>query len=97
MQAPRGRGVIAPTHSLPRHWMGEWPASRHGRALPPGKDPRYPLVRRLSGPQSWSEHMLEEKPSPLPGIEPQSSSPKNTKYDGNIELLTKQRYLSLIS
>jgi hypothetical protein len=41
--------------------VGEWSASRPGRALPPGKDPRYPLARRLGGPQSRSGHMLEEK------------------------------------
>jgi hypothetical protein len=28
---------------------------------PRGKDPRYPLLRRLGGPQSWSGHKLEEK------------------------------------
>jgi hypothetical protein len=33
---------------------GEWSASRPGRALPPGKEPRYPLDRRLGGPQSRS-------------------------------------------
>jgi hypothetical protein len=32
-----------------------------GRSLPPGKDPWYPLDRRLGGPQSWSGHRLEEK------------------------------------
>jgi hypothetical protein len=40
---------------------GEWSASRPGRALPRGKDPRYPLYRRLGGPQSRSEHVGEEK------------------------------------
>jgi hypothetical protein len=35
---------------------GEWSASRPGRALPPGKGPRYPLDRRLGGPQSRSGH-----------------------------------------
>jgi hypothetical protein len=35
---------------------GEWSASRPGRALPPGKGPRYPLYRRLGGPQSRSGH-----------------------------------------
>jgi hypothetical protein len=34
---------------------GEWLASRPGRALPPGKDPRYPLDR-LAGPQIWFRH-----------------------------------------
>jgi hypothetical protein len=33
---------------------GEWSASRPCRALPWGKDPRYPLNRRLGGPQSRS-------------------------------------------
>jgi hypothetical protein len=33
---------------------GEWSASRPGRALPRRKDPRYPLYRRLGGPQSRS-------------------------------------------
>jgi hypothetical protein len=29
---------------------GEWSASRPSHALPPRKDPRYPLDRRLGGP-----------------------------------------------
>jgi hypothetical protein len=33
---------------------GEWSASRPSRALPRGKDPWYPLNRRLGGPQSQS-------------------------------------------
>jgi len=32
---------------------GEWSAARPGRTLPPGK-PRYPLYRRLGGPQGRS-------------------------------------------
>jgi hypothetical protein len=52
---------------------GEWSASRPGRALPQGKDPRYPLYRRLGGPQSRSGHRGSRKnPLPLPGIEPRS-------------------------
>jgi hypothetical protein len=49
-----GRGGIAP-HSRPRHWMGV-SAQRHAPAAlyPRGKDPRYPLYRRLGGPQSRS-------------------------------------------
>jgi hypothetical protein len=31
---------------------GKWSASRPGSALPPEKEPRYPLYRRLGGPQS---------------------------------------------
>jgi hypothetical protein len=40
---------------------GERSVSRPGRTLPPRMDPWYPLVRRLGGPQSWSEQTLEEK------------------------------------
>jgi hypothetical protein len=40
---------------------GEWSVSRPGRALPQGKDPPYPLHRRLGGSQSRSGHGLEEK------------------------------------
>jgi hypothetical protein len=35
---------------------GEWSALFPGRALAPGKDRRYPLYRRLGGPQSRSGH-----------------------------------------
>jgi hypothetical protein len=35
---------------------GEWSASCPGRPLPRGKDPRYPLYRRLGGPQGRSGH-----------------------------------------
>jgi hypothetical protein len=39
------------------------------------KTPRYLLVRRLGGPQSWSEHRgYREILLPLPGIEPRSPS-----------------------
>jgi hypothetical protein len=40
---------------------GQWSASRPGRALPLGKDPRYPLDRRLGGPQIWSELVLTQR------------------------------------
>jgi hypothetical protein len=48
---------------------------RHAPAAlyPRGKDPRYPLYRRLGGPQSRSGHRGRRKnPLPLPGIEPRS-------------------------
>jgi hypothetical protein len=36
---------------------------------PPGKEPWYPVDRRLRGPQSWSGHTGEEKNSqPLTGL-----------------------------
>jgi hypothetical protein len=50
--------------------MGEWSVSRPGRALAPGKDPRYPLDRKLGGPQSRSGHRGQSKNLlPLLGIE----------------------------
>jgi hypothetical protein len=63
MQATRGERKYSSYSflTLTVDW-GEWSASRPGRALPPEKDPRYPLDRRLDGPQSWSGHKrLEEK------------------------------------
>jgi hypothetical protein len=48
---------------------------RHAPAAlyPWGKDPRYPLYRRLGGPQSRSGHRgYRKNPLPLPGIEPRS-------------------------
>jgi hypothetical protein len=42
-------------------------------SLPPWKEPRYPLDRKLGGPQSRSGHGGGEKNSqPPPGIEPQN-------------------------
>jgi hypothetical protein len=40
---------------LSSRW-GEWSALRLVRALPRGKDPRYPLYRRLGGPLNRSGH-----------------------------------------
>jgi hypothetical protein len=77
--APRHGGALGErrysSHSLLTSALdgGEWSASRPGRALPRGKDPRYPLDRRLDGPQSRSGHRgYRKNPLPLPGIEPQS-------------------------
>jgi hypothetical protein len=38
-------------------------SARPGRALPPGKEPQYPLDRRLGGPQSQSGHRDREEKS----------------------------------
>jgi hypothetical protein len=52
---------------------GEWSASRPSHALPPGKEPRYPLDRRLGDLQSWSGHRgLKKNPLPPPRFEPRS-------------------------
>ena len=47
---------------------GEWSAARPVRTLPPGKT-RYPLYRRLGGPQGWSGR--EENLAP-PGFDPRT-------------------------
>jgi hypothetical protein len=57
MQARRGRRGIAPTHSWPWHYMGVSSRCHALAALSPwGKDHRYPLYRRLGGPESRSRH-----------------------------------------
>jgi hypothetical protein len=50
----------------------------HGpAALPPGMT-RYPLYRRLGGPQGWSRRML--KISLPPGFDPQTVQPVASRY-----------------
>jgi len=50
---------------------GEWSAARPGRTLPPGKT-RYPLYRRLGGPQDGLDGPKISSP---PGFDPEPSSP----------------------
>jgi hypothetical protein len=50
-----GRGGIAPTHlSTSALDRGEWPASRPGRALPPGKGPPIPVVHEAG----WASELV---------------------------------------
>ena len=56
---------------------GEWSASRPGRTLPPGKT-RYPLYRRLGGPQGRSGQV--RKISPPPGFDPRTVQPVASRY-----------------
>jgi hypothetical protein len=52
-----GTEGIAPTHSRPQHYMGVSGRRDALTALYPRRmDPRYPLYRRLGGPQSRSGH-----------------------------------------
>jgi hypothetical protein len=53
-----------------------WSASRPGRTLTPGKGPPVPIVQEAgwAPEQVWTE-VRRKILSPLPGIEPQSSSP----------------------
>jgi len=56
---------------------GEGSASRLGRSLPRGKT-RYPLYRRLDGPQgpSWQVRKI----SPPPGFDPRTVQPVASRY-----------------
>ena len=55
----------------------EWSASRPGLSLHPGKT-RYPLYRRLRGPQGWSGQV--RKISPPPGFDTRSVQPVASRY-----------------
>jgi hypothetical protein len=56
---------------------GEGSASRPDRILPPGKN-RYPLCRRLGGPQGRSAQV--GKISPTPGFDPRTVHPVGSRY-----------------
>ena len=56
---------------------GEGSASRAGRTLPPVKT-RYPLYRRLDGPQDRSGQV--RKFSPPPGFDPRTVQPVGSRY-----------------
>ena len=55
---------------------GEWSAAHPGRTLPPGKT-RYPLYKRLGGPQGQSG--WEENLAPL-GFDPRTVQPVVSRY-----------------
>ena len=59
---------------------GEGSASRPGRSLPPGKT-RYPLYRRLGGPQGRSGQA--RKISPPTRIDPRTVQPVASRYTDN--------------
>jgi hypothetical protein len=67
--------------------------------LPPGKKPRYPLDRRLGGPQSRSGRGAGQKNSqPLPGLEPPIIQPVAQRYtDWAIPRLLKGKVKNLKS
>jgi hypothetical protein len=56
---------------------GEGSAPRPGRSLPPGRT-RYPLYRRLGGPQGRSGQV--RKISPPPGFDPRTVQPVASRY-----------------
>ena len=83
----KGKGKVFPLQARlwPRRWVevklyfsmtaalewGEWSAARPGRTLPPGKT-RYPLYRRLGGPQGRSGRAENLAP---PGFDPRTVQP----------------------
>ena len=66
------RGIALPFHVHGTR-RGEGSASRPGRSLPLGKT-RYPLCRRLGGPQGRSGQVTENLALP-PGFDPQTVQP----------------------
>ena len=70
----RGIALLFLGHGTRR---GEGSASRPGRSLPPGKT-RYPLYRRLGGPQGRSGQV--RKISPPSGFNPRTIQPVASRY-----------------
>jgi hypothetical protein len=69
-------GMEVPHHSWLRHEMEVSDQFHAMAALPWGKNPQYPLYRRLDGPQSWPGRCGEKRNLlPLPGMELWPSSP----------------------
>ena len=75
--AHRGSSGIALLYHDHGTRRGEGSASRPGRSLPPEKT-RYPLYRRLGGPQGRSGHV--RKNSPPPGFDPRTVQPVASRY-----------------
>jgi hypothetical protein len=74
MEAPEGRGDIAPTHSRPRHKMGV-----SGQRHAPGKGPPLPIVQEAGwAPEPvWTQRLEEKSSAPAGDRTPiaRSSSP----------------------
>jgi hypothetical protein len=56
MEAQEDRRYSSYSFTTSAHDGGEWSGSRLDLALPPGKDPRHTLYRRLGGPHNRSGH-----------------------------------------
>jgi len=64
---------------------GKWSAARPGRTLPPEKT-RYPLYRRLSGPQGRAENLI------LTGIRSRTVQPVVSRYTDRATRPTHARH-----
>jgi len=67
---------------------GEGSASRPGRKLPPGMT-RYPLYRRLGGPQGRSGQV--RKISPPPGFDHRTVQPVGTTEECSAVIITQKQ------
>jgi hypothetical protein len=77
-EGPEGEESYSSTLSLTLALDGGgWPAPRPDH-FTPGKETRYPLYRRLGGPQGWSRPVL--KISPPPGFNPWTIQPVASRY-----------------
>jgi hypothetical protein len=82
---PEGEQRYSTTLSLPSALDGGgWSTLRPGR-FTPGKETRYPLYRRLGGPQGRSGRV--RKVSPPPGFDPQTLQPVASRYTDYITYL----------
>jgi hypothetical protein len=81
------RGIALPFHDHSTR-RDEGSASRPGRSLPRGKT-RYPLYRRLDGPQGRSGQV--RKISPLPGFDPRTVQPVASRYTDYATTQTEKR------
>jgi hypothetical protein len=65
-QVPRHEGVLGNGDIAPRTQTRRYNGQlQTPAALPLGKDPRYALVRKMGGLQSWSGHGTEDEKSPF--------------------------------
>ena len=87
----RGIALLFLDHGTRR---GEGSASRPGRFLPPAKT-RYPLYRRLGGPQGWSGQA--RKISPPPGFDPLTVQSVVSRYTDRTTRPMLDEYSSAIS
>jgi len=77
--AHRGsRGIALPFHDYGTR-RGEGSESRPGRTLPPGKT-RYPLYRRLGGPQGKSRKICGKSRPPPPEFDPRTVQLVASRY-----------------
>jgi len=79
VQACNGIGFPLPTLSLPSV-LDVVVGSKYVSTITPtlGKETRYPLHRRLGGPQGWSGLVLET--SPPQGFDPRTAHPVANRY-----------------